>query len=80
MAEDRPRRLIRGLAKQRLFCVSFVGLWSQHWSFQIPQSCQFLNRCLFPILTYGYESCALTEKGYLKCKRQRWDFYKELAA
>ena len=25
------------------FCVSFIALWSQNWSFQTPQRCQFFN-------------------------------------
>jgi len=41
------RRLIHGLVKQTQFCVSFIALRSRNGSFQIPQSCQFLNRSVF---------------------------------
>jgi len=46
-----PRRLIDGLVKLTQFCVSFIALWLQNGSFQIPQSCKFSNRSWFRSLS-----------------------------
>jgi len=33
--------------RQTQFCLSFIALWWQNGRFQIPQSCQFINRSSF---------------------------------
>ena len=65
-----PRRLVHGLVKLTQFCVNFIALWLQNGSFQTPQSCQFLNRSLFPSLPMVVNP----KDYYLGCKHQRWDF------
>jgi len=47
VTECGARRLLHGLVKQMQFRVSIIALWSRNGSFQMPQSCQFLNRSVF---------------------------------
>ena len=79
MTEGGTSRLIQALVNQTQFCVSFIALWSLNGSFQTPQSCQFLNLCLFRSLPLVMNLRQWLIEYYLKCNQQRWDFCEEFA-
>ena len=76
VTECGARRLLHGLVKQMQFRVSIIALWSRNGSFQMPQSCQFLNRSVFRSLP-GHESWLMTDRILSQVQAAKWDFCEE---
>ena len=54
-------------------CASSIALWPQNGSFQIPQSCQFLNQSLFRSSPMVMNLWQCLREYYPKCKGLRWN-------
>jgi len=79
VTEVGTKELIHGLVKQTQFCVSYVALWWQNWSFQRLQSLQFSNRSLFRSSPVVMNLRWRLKEYCQKSKWQRWDICEEFS-